>query len=80
MDTTLSPRGAIQALGAGGVEGTSALELAFAHPLYRTAIYADLSPARRRDDARTDPTWVRSFAGTHELSPLSPREALKHLS
>jgi 3-methyladenine DNA glycosylase AlkD len=33
-----------------------------------------------RDYARTDPAWVRSFAGTHELSPLSRREALKHLS
>jgi hypothetical protein len=32
-----------------------------------------------RDYARTDPAWVRSFAGTHELSPLSRREALKHL-
>jgi 3-methyladenine DNA glycosylase AlkD len=33
-----------------------------------------------RDDARTNPAWVRSFAETHELSPLSRREALKHLS
>jgi 3-methyladenine DNA glycosylase AlkD len=33
-----------------------------------------------RDYARTDPAWVRSFAGTHQLSPLSRREALKHLS
>jgi 3-methyladenine DNA glycosylase AlkD len=33
-----------------------------------------------RDHARTDPAWVRSFAGTHELSPLSRREALRHLS
>ena len=33
-----------------------------------------------RDYARTDPAWVRSFAETHELSPLSRREALKHLS
>ncbi|HEV2968246.1 MAG TPA: DNA alkylation repair protein, partial [Candidatus Dormibacteraeota bacterium] len=32
-----------------------------------------------RDYARTDPAWVRSFAETHELSPLSRREALKHL-
>ena len=30
-------------------EGASALELAFAHPLYRAAIYADLSPASRRE-------------------------------
>ncbi len=30
-------------------ENASALELAFAHPLYRAAIYADLSPASRRE-------------------------------
>ena len=30
-------------------EGGSTLELAFAHPLYRAAIYADLSPASRRE-------------------------------
>lgn len=33
-----------------------------------------------RDYAQADPAWVRSFAETHELSPLSRREALKHLS
>ena len=33
-----------------------------------------------REYARTNPAWVRSFADTHELSPLSRREALKHLS
>ncbi len=33
-----------------------------------------------RDYARTDPAWVRSFAATHELSPWSRREALKHLA
>ncbi len=33
-----------------------------------------------RNYARTDPAWVRSFASTHELSPLSRREALKHLA
>ena len=32
-----------------------------------------------RDVARVDPSWVRSFADEHELSPLSRREALKHL-
>jgi 3-methyladenine DNA glycosylase AlkD len=32
-----------------------------------------------RDYARTDPAWVRSFADTHQLSPLSRREALRHL-
>ena len=30
-------------------DGASTLELAFSHPLYRAAIYADLSPARRRE-------------------------------
>ena len=30
-------------------EGAPALELAFRHPLYRAAIYADLSPASRRE-------------------------------
>jgi 3-methyladenine DNA glycosylase AlkD len=29
--------------------------------------------------ARSDPDWVRGFVDTHELSPLSRREALKHL-
>ncbi|MBS1905611.1 MAG: DNA alkylation repair protein [Actinobacteria bacterium] len=33
-----------------------------------------------RDFARADPDWVRSFVDTHPgLSPLSRREALKHL-
>ncbi|GAA3581572.1 DNA alkylation repair protein [Amycolatopsis ultiminotia] len=33
-----------------------------------------------RDHARTDPSWVRAFVRTHPtLSPLSTREALKHL-
>ena len=33
-----------------------------------------------RDYARTDPDWVRQFVATRpELSPLSRREALKHL-
>ena len=32
-----------------------------------------------RDYARTDPDWVRAFVDAHELSPLSRREALKHL-
>lgn len=33
-----------------------------------------------RDYARTGPDWVRSFAAAHDLSPLSRREALKHLT
>ena len=32
-----------------------------------------------RDHARTDPGWVRRFLAEHELSPLSRREAAKHL-
>ena len=32
-----------------------------------------------RDYARTDPQWVRAFVAEHELSPLSVREAIKHL-
>jgi 3-methyladenine DNA glycosylase AlkD len=32
-----------------------------------------------RDYARSEPDWVRAFVATHELSPLSRREALKHL-
>jgi 3-methyladenine DNA glycosylase AlkD len=32
-----------------------------------------------REYARIDPEWVRTFASEHPLSPLSRREALKHL-
>jgi 3-methyladenine DNA glycosylase AlkD len=32
-----------------------------------------------REVARVDPAWVRSYADAHALSPLSRREALKHL-
>jgi len=32
-----------------------------------------------REVARHDPEWVRGFVETHTLSPLSRREALKHL-
>ncbi|HWL77499.1 DNA alkylation repair protein [Microbacterium sp.] len=32
-----------------------------------------------REYARVDPEWVRRFVAQHELSPLSVREALKHL-
>jgi 3-methyladenine DNA glycosylase AlkD len=32
-----------------------------------------------RDYARTDPDWVRRFVQSHDLSPLSRREATKHL-
>jgi 3-methyladenine DNA glycosylase AlkD len=33
-----------------------------------------------RDLAKTDPDWVRRFLDQHELSPLSRREAAKHLA
>jgi 3-methyladenine DNA glycosylase AlkD len=33
-----------------------------------------------REYARVAPDWVRAFVDTHELSPLSRREALKQLS
>jgi len=32
-----------------------------------------------REVARWDPDWVRGYVADHELSPLSRREALKHL-
>ncbi|HEU5266923.1 MAG TPA: DNA alkylation repair protein, partial [Jatrophihabitans sp.] len=32
-----------------------------------------------RDYARTDPDWVRRFVAAQDLSPLSRREALKHV-
>lgn len=32
-----------------------------------------------RDHARVAPDWVRTFVDTHALSPVSRREALKHL-
>ena len=32
-----------------------------------------------RDLTRIDPVWVQTFADEHELSPLSRREALRHL-
>lgn len=32
-----------------------------------------------RECARVHPEWVRTYTQTHELSPLSRREALKHL-
>lgn len=32
-----------------------------------------------REYARVAPGWVRGFAASHDLSPLSRREALKHL-
>jgi len=33
-----------------------------------------------RDYARVEPDWVARYAASHELSPLSRREAMKHLA
>ena len=33
-----------------------------------------------REYAKTNPDWVRTFAVGHDLSPLSRREAMKHLT
>lgn len=33
-----------------------------------------------RDYSRTDPAWVKEFVAQTELSPLSKREALKHIT
>ena len=32
-----------------------------------------------REYAKTDAAWVRAYVGSHDLSPLSRREALKHV-
>jgi len=59
-------------------EGASALELAFTHPLYRAAIYADLSPASRRDlHARAAEVAVgRARLAHRAAAALGPDEAL----
>ena len=59
-------------------EGASALELAFTHPLYRAAIYADLSPASRRElHARAAEVVVgRARLAHRAAASLGPDEAL----
>jgi hypothetical protein len=59
-------------------EDASALELAFAHPLYRAAIYADLSPASRRElHARAGEVVAGSTRLAHRAAAsLGPDEAL----
>jgi DNA-binding CsgD family transcriptional regulator len=59
-------------------EGDSALELAFAHPLYRAAIYADLSPAHRRElHARAGEVMAGGARLAHRAAAsLGPDEAL----
>jgi len=59
-------------------EGTSAPELAFAHPLYRAAIYADLSPTSRRELHARAAGLVAGRARLAHLvaASLDPDEAL----
>ena len=59
-------------------EDASALELAFAHPLYRAAIYADLSPASRRElHARAGEVVAgRARLAHRAAAALGPDEAL----
>ena len=59
-------------------EDASALELAFAHPLYQAAIYADLSPASRRElHARAGEVVAGSARLAHRAAAsLGPDEAL----
>ena len=49
-------------------------------PAVRAALATVADPAKAEPmRARTDPQWVLDFVAGHELSPLSRREALKHL-
>ena len=59
-------------------EGSSAPELAFTHPLYRAAVYADLSPASRRDlHARAAEVAAGHARLAHRAAAsLGPDEAL----
>jgi DNA-binding CsgD family transcriptional regulator len=59
-------------------EDASTLELAFAHPLYRAAIYADLSPASRRElHARAGEVVAgRARLAHRAAASLGPDEAL----
>ena len=59
-------------------EGASVLELAFTHPLYRAAIYADLSPATRRElHARAAEVVAgRARLAHRAAASLGPDEAL----
>ena len=57
---------------------TDAIEANFADP---EVFLRKASGWALRDCARTDPDWVRAFVDAHPgLSPLSRREALKHLA
>ena len=58
-------------------EADSALELAFTHPLFRAAIYADLSPASRRElHARAAGRAGRGRLAHLAAAALGPDEAL----
>jgi DNA-binding CsgD family transcriptional regulator len=53
-------------------EGATALELTFTHPLYRAAIYADLSPATRRELHARAAGTVAGRARLAHLAAASP--------
>jgi DNA-binding CsgD family transcriptional regulator len=59
-------------------EGTTALELAFTHPLYRAAIYADLSSGTRRQlhDRAAEVVAGRARLAHRAAASLGPDEAL----
>jgi DNA-binding CsgD family transcriptional regulator len=73
-------RGEVDAAVAAGLlaEGTSAPDLSFTHPLYRAAIYADLSPTSRRElHARAAETVAgRARLAHRAAASMGPDEAL----
>ena len=60
--------------------GVTASELSFAHPLYRAAIYGDLSPATRRilHELAAGVTAGRTRLSHRILATLGPDESLAH--
>ena len=78
----LDAQEAIDGAVAAGLLSESALasELTFTHPLYRAAIYADLSPTSRRALHARATEFVAGRAGlTHRVAAsLGPDEALAH--
>jgi predicted ATPase len=59
-------------------EGASAPELTFTHPLYRAAIYADLSPTSRRElhERAAETVAGRARLAHRAAASLGPDEAL----
>jgi DNA-binding CsgD family transcriptional regulator/predicted ATPase len=74
------PENEVDAAVAAGLltEGASTLELVFSHPLYRAAIYADLSPASRRELHARAAQVVTGWAqlAHRAAAALGPDEAL----